>query len=88
MAKYTIKLLTKTPHGHPAEYQVDAQSDLHASALAIRHFARLGKDVPQDALLDVKTDNEGLQTLSVESVKRWLRREGEGLTFAREEGLE
>jgi hypothetical protein len=87
MAKYTVKLITKAPDGHPLEYEVQAQSDLHASALAIRHFVRLGQDVPQNALLDVETENQGLQTVSVESVRRWLRREGEGLVFAREEGL-
>jgi hypothetical protein len=88
MAKYTVRLIAKAQHGLPPQYEVDAQSDLHASALAIRHFTRMGNDVPKNALLDVETDNQGLQTLSVESVQRWLKRDNEGLAFAKEEGFE
>ena len=88
MASYVITLGTAAAQGSSPRYEVEAQSDLHASALAIRHFVRLGTQVPQMTTLDVEAPNQGPQTLSVESVLRWLRRDGEGLTFAREEGLE
>jgi hypothetical protein len=88
MPKYAITLGTHGGQGSSPQYEVEAQSDLHASALAIRHFVRLGNQVAQMTTLDVEAANQGPQTLSVESVLRWLRRDGEGLAFAKEEGLE
>ncbi|HEX5107911.1 MAG TPA: hypothetical protein VFV95_05675 [Vicinamibacterales bacterium] len=89
MAKYVIRLGASGADDPAPKYEVDAPSDLHAAALAVRHFVRLGwKPASQSATLDVEAENQGPQTLSVASVLRWLRREGEGATFAREEGLD
>ena len=88
MSKYVVTLGMRTAQAAPPPYDVEAQTDLHAAALAIRHFVRLGTRVPQMATLDVGGPNQGPQTLSVESVLRWLRRDGEGLAFAKEEGLD
>jgi len=89
MAKYVIRLGASGSNDPAPKYEVEAQSDLHAAALAVRHFVRLGwKPASQTATLDVEAENQGPQTLSVASVLRWLRREGEGSSFAREEGLE
>jgi hypothetical protein len=88
MPKYVVKLWANAPDAQSPTYEVQADSDFHAAALAIRHFTRLGEPVPDTAKLDIEASDRGLQTLSVASVLRWLRRDGEGLAFAREEGLE
>jgi hypothetical protein len=88
MANYVVTLGTAGAGGGGPRYEVDAQSDRHASALAIRHFMRTGHAVPQTATLDLEAENQGPQTLSVESVLRWLRSDAEGQSFARAEGLD
>ena len=89
MAKFVIRLGASGSNDPAPKYEVEAPSDFHAAALAMRHFVRLGwKPASQTATLDVDSENQGPPTLSVASVLRWLRREGEGATFAKEEGLD
>ena len=89
MAKYVIRLGASGSNEPSPKYEVEAESDLHAAALAVRHFVRLGwQPGSQRATLDVEAETQGPQTLSVASVLRWLKREGEGSSFARAEGLE
>ena len=77
MATYILKLWAHAPEASVPTVEVEADDEMKAAALGLKHFAQIGKELPDDGTIDV-----GQQPFNVEDVLRWLRITTEGKEFA------
>ena len=82
MAIYILKLWANNLDNSIPTVEVEADGDMKAAALGLKHFAQLGRAFPDGATIDV-----GKQPYTVESVFRWLRVTDEGQYFASRKNL-
>ena len=82
-------------HGRPSGIQrtvipsvkLDAESNLHGAALALRHFVQLGCDITAPlAHVDLSEPNGLKHTLLVEEILEWLN-DPQQTAFVHREGL-
>ena len=77
MAIYILKLWAHSIDTSIPTVEVEADGELMAAALGLKHFAQLGRSLPDDGTIDV-----GNHPHKVEDVFRWLRITEEGQDFA------
>jgi hypothetical protein len=82
MATYILKLWAHAPDAGVPTVEVEADDEMTAAALGLKHFAQIGKTLPDDGTIDV-----GQQPFKVEDVLRWLRITAEGQEFASRKDL-
>ena len=88
MPDYTIQLWSPLPGARMPRVTFDADDEMRAAALALRHFKRLGHDLSaHDANVDVETARGEKMTILVDTIFRWLKRP-EAEAFVKAEGLE
>jgi hypothetical protein len=77
MPTYILKLWAHAPNAPVPTVEVEADDEMKAAALGLKHFAQIGKKLPGDGTIDV-----GEQPFKIEDVLRWLRITAEGQEFA------
>ena len=82
MATYILKLWAHAPDAGVPTVEVEADDEMTASALGLKHFAQIGNALPDDGTIDV-----GQHPFKVEDVLRWLRITAEGQEFASRKDL-
>ena len=82
MATYILKLWAHAPDAGVPTVEVEADDEMTAAALGLKHFAQIGTALPDDGTIDV-----GQQPFKVEDVLRWLRITAEGQEFASRKDL-
>ena len=79
--KHVIKLIANNELPIPS-VEVEADHLYEAAAMGLKHFQRLGRELPPDATVDVVSERFGTQPRRVKDVIDWLRTSEEGRAFA------
>ena len=77
MATYILKLWAHAEDDPIPKVEIEAEDEMRAAALGLKHFKATGRQIPDDGTIDV-----GNQPLKIEDVLRWLRITEDGQEYA------
>jgi hypothetical protein len=84
---FRLHLWSRAPGNRIPTATVDAQSNLHGAALALREFTQLGHDITvPGAHIDIEETNGPTHTMMMSEVLDWLR-QPEQTEFVEEQNL-
>ena len=88
MQNYLVTLYADAPSDDDVTVNTRAQAPVHAAALALLKFKRMGRILSDEAMIGVRDEASEVTPLYVGDIVSWLRRTEDGRLFGAVQGLE